>query len=459
MTDTKPFEAVLQNYLQKNDKLGRVIKQVKSLHSGCASYIYNEDVYRVYFLKQLIEILGKLEHLYDTDIISKSESTIEFDSEKYEFEICGILRVNKLEQVLLMNKWPPLKEKDDPSHIHKFDRDLLKHSIKKFAEYMLLYECPFGILMVRENLYFVEFDQKDFEENCKMGKTEECLRIKLYSASASDINPSLIEVLLSWVLKYLKDTDLKQNMKMLKETYFANRLDKSNNILHDLVMNNLVPISSEEVKGLEEIEKRNVPVIEIKYKEYSLMNCGNNECPSFKVRASKIPFLEPNLNPQDQVVITVYDHKQHESYWQQHTKTSYRSYNEHTERKLLWLSKASQDPEFNSCLIYNKEAIAHVVSPLGLISGKCILRKHIETVPMPKDEETYRKVKHQLKVLRRNGLYYSLVFCKNAIYSRDGKVFILDFSELRDDLDLEDQVKSEKRLLSRLFGEEPFFED
>lgn len=50
-------------------------------------------------------------------------------------------------------------------------------------------------------------------------------------------------------------------------------------------------------------------------------------------------------------------------------------------------------------------------------------------------------------------------FCKNAIYSRDGKVFILDFSELRDDLDLEDQVKSEKRLLSRLFGEEPFFED
>mgnify|MGYP001165870376 CR=1 FL=1 len=89
----------------------------------------------------------------------------------------------------------------------------------------------------------------------------------------------------------------------------------------------------------------------------------------------------------------------------------------------------ANDPEFNSCYVPHRRGYIKVtVDKYYLAQGRFNLFKFIDTVPMPRDEETYMKAKKQLEIIHRNGIVHGDIRDANILYTKDGKIFIIDFA-------------------------------
>lgn len=89
----------------------------------------------------------------------------------------------------------------------------------------------------------------------------------------------------------------------------------------------------------------------------------------------------------------------------------------------------ANDPEFNSCYVPHRRGYIKVtVDKYYLAQGRFNLFKFIDTVPMPRDKETYIKAKKQLEIIHRNGIVHGDIRDANILYTKDGKIFIIDFA-------------------------------
>lgn len=56
-----------------------------------------------------------------------------------------------------------------------------------------------------------------------------------------------------------------------------------------------------------------------------------------------------------------------------------------------------------------------------------MLSKFIESGPLPANEETLERVKQQINVIRDLGIYHNDIAERNILYTKEGKVYIIDF--------------------------------
>lgn len=89
----------------------------------------------------------------------------------------------------------------------------------------------------------------------------------------------------------------------------------------------------------------------------------------------------------------------------------------------------ANDPEFNNCYVPHRRGYIKVtVDGYYLAQGRFNLFKFIDTVPMPRDTETYLKAKKQLEIIHRNGIVHGDMRSDNILYTKDGEIFIIDFA-------------------------------
>ena len=89
----------------------------------------------------------------------------------------------------------------------------------------------------------------------------------------------------------------------------------------------------------------------------------------------------------------------------------------------------ANDPEFNSCYVPHRRGYLKVtVDKYYLAQGRFNLFKFIDTIPMPRDNETYTKAKKQLEIIHRNGIVHGDIRDANILYTKNGKIFIIDFA-------------------------------
>ncbi|CUM68589.1 uncharacterized protein PRCAT00006316001 [Priceomyces carsonii] len=90
----------------------------------------------------------------------------------------------------------------------------------------------------------------------------------------------------------------------------------------------------------------------------------------------------------------------------------------------------SKDVEFNS-LFVNQKVLGQVmvtIDKLYIAKGYFNLFKYVESVPLPNNIETYKKVKKQLDVIHHNGIIHGNIRRRNILYTKDDKIYIIDFA-------------------------------
>ena len=103
----------------------------------------------------------------------------------------------------------------------------------------------------------------------------------------------------------------------------------------------------------------------------------------------------------------------------------------HNTEKLCY-SILSKDTEFNSCYVRQKSGkIIITMEKLYIAKGYFNLFRHIEKVPLPKDRETYEKAKRQLEIIHRNGIVHRDIKEENILYTKQGLVYIVDFTHAK----------------------------
>lgn len=79
--------------------------------------------------------------------------------------------------------------------------------------------------------------------------------------------------------------------------------------------------------------------------------------------------------------------------------------------------------------------------------------KYIKNQPLPKDSTTFKKAQKQLKIIHAAGFIHRDIAERNLLYSRDGEVYIIDFSSASYEPDNEAGRLSDMRNLEYIFKE------
>ncbi|CUM57574.1 unnamed protein product [Debaryomyces tyrocola] len=120
----------------------------------------------------------------------------------------------------------------------------------------------------------------------------------------------------------------------------------------------------------------------------------------------------------------------------------------------LFCQILANDPEFNSCYVQHRRGYIKVtVENHYLAKGNFNLFKFIETATMPRDTETYVKAKNQLEIIHRNGIIHGDIRKANILYTKEGKVFIIDFASSIPENQSTDEInkESDKAALEFIF--------
>lgn len=364
---------------------------------------------------------------------------VEFDSETYRIQPCGYMNLNDEPRIIVECLPFPSFPKELNNDI-KLDMEVLRSPLKQLAGFMLLSEAPVGVLFDGNIMLCVEIDH-----NIKVETQNPCVPLKVSSTNVKATGPTFIECLISLQLKGMAGS--RDQMRGLKNICFTSHLTQEPNGDPTPGHNGAELREFEEPYSFEEgfytdlsedevsIEEP-IPKILLKYKEYSVIKAGHSKYQVFKVAALKAPFLE-NVDPRDQVVLRIHDPEMSFDRWIQlkifRSASDYLGLVYGVERRCV--RRLSKDPEFNNCFLSYSPVFAEVITPIGRISGKCLLSKYIESVPIPKDEETYEKVKKQLNVVHKHGITLNGHVEHNVLYSKEGKVYIISFemADLKED--------------------------
>lgn len=148
----------------------------------------------------------------------------------------------------------------------------------------------------------------------------------------------------------------------------------------------------------------------------------------FKVRAKKVKCFEHNLRPEGQLIIKIFD-PWAALYWEDKPYSEMNEFiNSAYKAEKHSIETLSKDPKFHNCYYSHNETWVQVVAPGGVSGGKSILRKHITTVPLPKNEETFQKVKQQLEVIHKHGIAHNDI-AGNILHTKRGKIYIVGFGK------------------------------
>ena len=160
----------------------------------------------------------------------------------------------------------------------------------------------------------------------------------------------------------------------------------------------------------------------------------------FKVRAKKVKCFEHNLRPEGQLVIKIFD-PWAALYWEDKPYSEMNEFiNSAYKAEKDSIETLSKDPKFHNCYYSHNETWVQVVAPGGVSGGKSILRKHITTVPLPKNEETFNKVKQQLEVIHKNGIVHNDI-AGNILHTKRGKIYIIGFGRATKSSDFTKDIK------------------
>lgn len=195
-------------------------------------------------------------------------------------------------------------------------------------------------------------------------------------------------------------------------------------------------------------------------KGFTLIQPGDH--PVFKVEASELSSFT-QLQPQEYVAVKIFDPK---TAWENHP--FYSSMGCSNDQELIdrqlpmlnWLynneCKFIRDlrrvPEFNNCYLDHQQLWATVETANGPVSGKCILSRFIETVPLPKTEETRDRVVQQIKVLHKRKIVHNGITEWNILYTKEGEVYLVYFELAIYDPEDHDEYEKDFRALNLIFS-------
>lgn len=355
---------------------------------------------------------------------------IDFAGDPYTIWPDGLMRADKelTETRILPDKttmmvyqfkgMPLLSEElvSDPNNL-KIDTDALKADFEQLAGTMLLIGAPFGACTDGNSLIFLEIDQEAIEQKKgKLGGTN--IPIKLYSTHIRATRPSFIEVWCWWYLKCLTEVSKRQMMKDLKYDYFTD---------HSRYSFKLKP-NFDPLYGPSDYY--HFFIADVREGEYSVIQAGECSFQVFKVSPRKRVFpLGHKIDRQEQVVLKLFEERaslkswQEKYYYKDIPRILYNIYDKETE----CIKRLTKDPEFNNCFYDYGRVRARVCTPLGEMRGRCIISKFIKTITMPRDEETYEKLKRQLGIVHKHGIRHNGIAPRNILYGEDRKVYIIDF--------------------------------
>lgn len=268
--------------------------------------------------------------------------------------------------------------------------------IQVFADrivgYMLQKSCRRGILTDGETMLFIQFD-KDKLYNKPIW--ESVLPIKIKTTHIKATNPSCLETMITWILSTPEGLGSRINELFCDGPYYKHT--------NQLILPTI----------------RDVYIL------------SNEEPPFqwFQVPALKLKQLQ-NLQPTDEFVLKIYDPIA-VTKWDPGLKigTIVEKYSNIYALELKVCQKLNKIRGFNNCYLDQGEIWAAVKVSNQVSSGQCLIRRAIDSKPLPNTPKTYEKVKKQVQILHRNGIVHNNICAANIIYSREGEVYIIGFDK------------------------------
>lgn len=228
---------------------------------------------------------------------------------------------------------------------------------------------------------------------------------------------------------------------------------RSSKSLHDLLENSEGSTSPTSESSDE--EKPQTLIITKGFKEIS-----TSDHPVFKVEASELSSFV-RLQSQEHFAVKIFDPKA--AYEQNPFKVPTGSDQQVIINRQLpmlnWLYAnetgriwdLNGDPEFNNCYLNHNQLSATVETANGSVSGKCLISRFIETVPLPKNNETRDKVVQQLKVLHKHKIIHNDISEKNILYTKEGDIYLIDLELAIVDPEDEEEYQKDYKALNQIF--------
>lgn len=422
----------LNKLLLSPNHLFALFKSILKIHKKFKYSIYCDnpvsDAYFIFlsYAKDFVNLFKEPE----LTLKQKELLTVQVGSDSYRIRPSFIIEAEGSPRIIIETSNSPLLPRSllqNPCDI-KVVMDSLETPLKQLVGYMLLVECPFGILADDDTMFFVELDHEKIDSSFEKDNRP-TLPLKVFVSNIKATGPSCIESMISWQIKCLDQWHLREKMKDLKYTCFTSHLNQE------------LP----EFEAVNPNRDNDVTKIVIRHPDFSVIKAGHSRFQWFKVAALSVPFLG-SRDPHEQVVIKVFDpDMSYNRLWRttgfsgdiigrygisvtECLDTAYKN-------ALMSINKLQKDPEFNNCFLHDYEVFAEVHTPIGCISGKCLVSKYIETIPLPKTQQVYTKVKKQASIVLEQGLTHhgSDRICeRNILYSKKGDVYIIAFENASD---------------------------
>lgn len=203
------------------------------------------------------------------------------------------------------------------------------------------------------------------------------------------------------------------------------------------------PPSSRGVQSFETLNEVDEPVEALICEGLDSIQRGICNSQIFKIDAKKLKsFLPVEVIENNKVVLKVYDPSMcreanilYQSREERHAAQD--DYIRTFKVERLFLQELYDDKNFNSCYIPHKTGlISIIIDGLAVAEGYFNLLRYIECQPLQSNIETYKKAKRQLEIIHKHGIIHGDIAKRNILYSKDEKIYIIDFQNaLRDNKD------------------------
>lgn len=421
-------------FLLYESNLVELVQRMINMHLYQPGQAREDSVWDLKQILQVIRCIDLLEIQYDSVVVESELGTKVFGS------------LTLFSQKMLVDPRPRgLVLVPDPNSIDITEE--VKGFVSEFLCYMILLGCSKGLMTDGEVLFLIEINLKVIldprEETPK-------LPIIVYASHIKATGPSYAESLISWLLQWMDDR-VYEEMDIVRERYrklpgnegagtgnsgsVANQggRKRSSNLSYER-LNQTAPGPKSAPAPLEG-EKLLQLVIE------DISEPLKGDFPPYqvlKVNSSKVPFFKHNLQPHESLVFKIFDPEAAKKSDLKGVSSEFPLYmKEDYEKELKCIQRLPKGGEFNNCYFDHKDLWATVNTPDGYFSGRCLLSKFIESVPLTKKEEIREKVQQQIKILHAHGIFHNDIAERNILYTKEGKVYIIDFGNAELDVSAE----------------------
>lgn len=418
-----------------------------------------EDPYLLAFRYYLIEpicsllsIIFGMEILVDKSIHAENNVALRVETD------ITIHREHQVFSVIEVKKFPILLSYREQNTVGIGPGFLRENKTNDFMRQlivqMIYFKTNMGVLTDAYVAIFVEIDLDYFENNVDL-LAGSCLSktvpIRYKVLNCHSAAPTLREALLHFCYRSVVD-DEKLRSKQESMLRFRKYLRKTQNEYEEQLLEidtsfttgsgmQSVPSSrssntSEHMEPIgEEEEVTDEERIEFSENDGVYMQNGdmyNTQLVKIDARYVKKYLLQHRVDDNEKLVAKIYDpvmasriHDKYKCTRLEILELCVKGYN--FERKFCQL--LSEDPEFNSCYVPTKRGTLKVVVDKYYITrGSFNLFRHLDTIPLPQDDETYRKTKKQLEIIHLHGIVHGDIRELNILYTTERKVYIIDFA-------------------------------